>query len=963
MIQMQFLKALNFDSNKKTVVLLIVSLLFLPASNFAQQDKNDINDTILFKKYAATIKADNTTYFIAKWNGNQAPKDVNTIRQLNNNTAIITASSNKQLAIIIPANNQWKFSPALEKNIASFRNTMVKQFIIGCADVMHVLALITAQTKRVKIINIHPATNAAVIQCDVSYIKDYVADIDAVTFIDEYIAAQTEVNIIGYDRSFHGINLVDFTIPNANGKNIVVGVKERKMDSIDLDVYKRTIPSPLSAAAIDQHATVISSIIGGAGNSYYDGRGIANACKFFSSSFANLFVDDAAILNQNKVMVQNHSYGTVPQQFYGTEAVSYDNHCWQNKNFVHVFSAGNRGSAAATEGKYAGINGYANITGNFKMAKNIITVGGVTNLNNVSAESSAGPLYDGRLAPQLTALGPNGTSDAAAMVTGAVAVLQQVYADSNNQNVAAASLVKALLYNTAEDIYKTGIDYKTGYGLLNSFAAIKSLQQKKYDGSTIAQNQNWIKNITVPANTAQLKVTLVWTDIVATANNNKALINDLDLEVIELNTGTVYKPWVLSTAANADSLEKLPARKRDSLNTSEQVSILLPPAGNYQVKVTGTNVSTAAQSFHITFNTDTLNTFRFTNPQHTSDVNREENPNLTIQWKTFIADTNQTGNLYISYNNSNNWQLIKNAQKLYTSRYVWPIKDTASTAQFKMETAFGSFLSQPIIISKITRITVDFVCTDSIRLSWNKHVYANNYKLYLLADSAYLKPVFTTTDTFVVINRSQFGAKVFAVEPQLNNNLPAARSIAIDVEAQAVNCFYRSLNYNLLNGNDAELVLDLSVPGYADSIAFEKITTQGSLLKTYGAVKASNATTYNTLINTLDNGTSYFRARIKLKSGGIVYSDIVAILTSGTNKIYFYPSPANKNGTVNYILQQGMSPNSRLQLYDVNGCLLRNYTTLPNQLNLSGLPTGLLIYKLTNDNGSVIETGKILVIE
>ena len=45
-----------------------------------------------------------------------------------------------------------------------------------------------------------------------------------------------------------------------------------------------------------------------------------------------------------------------------------------------------------------------------------------------------------------------------------------VYADSNNQALPPASLTKAILYNCAEDIYNTGIDYKTGYGLLNSYA-------------------------------------------------------------------------------------------------------------------------------------------------------------------------------------------------------------------------------------------------------------------------------------------------------------------------------------------------------------------------------------------------------------------------------------------------------------------------------------------------------------
>src|SRR4030095_1989595 len=133
----------------------------------------------------------------------------------------------------------------------------------------------------------------------------------------------------------------------------------------------------LAAPGRTNHATVISSIIGGAGNSFYTGRGIAYGCSFFPSSFENLFADDSSVLNSNKVIVQNHSYGTVIQQFYGEAAVSYDNLAWNNKNYTPVFSVGNQGSSFATEGKYANIPGYANLTGNFKMAKNVITVGAV----------------------------------------------------------------------------------------------------------------------------------------------------------------------------------------------------------------------------------------------------------------------------------------------------------------------------------------------------------------------------------------------------------------------------------------------------------------------------------------------------------------------------------------------------------------------------------------------------------
>lgn len=855
--------------------------------------------------------------------------------------------------------NKWKFSSQLQKQ--TVQQNGLQTYIISTTDSVSLRRLLQAFKKEISVVNINIPSYSAVIKCKAAFVFEQLVNRYEIIFIDGYVKPHTEIGIIGYDRSFHGINAVDYNIPGANGKNIVVGVKEQKMEETDLDVHKRVIPSSLAAGTVDNHATVISSIIGGAGNSFYDGRGIANNSKFFSSSFSNLFADDIAVLNANKVSVQNHSYGTIIQQFYGAEAVSYDVQTWQNKNLLHIFSAGNRGSQFATDGKYATIVGYANLTGNFKMAKNIITVAAIDNKGNVAAESSAGPLYDGRVAPQITALGPNGTSDAAAVVSGTIAVMQQVYADSNSQQLPTAALVKAILYNTASDIFNKGIDYKTGYGLLNSYGGIKTIQEKKYDGGSVAQGQQWAKTISVPVNAAQLKVTLAWTDTAAAVNNSKALTNDLDLEIVHIGSGIIYKPWVLNMFPHFDSLGKLPTRKRDSLNTAEQVSIELPASGNYQIRVTGTSV-TGMVPFNIAFNIDTLNTFTFTSPQHANDVNREEISDLTIKWKTFVADTNTTGNLFISYNDGGNWQLLKQNHKIYTNQFSWPIKDTNSTAVLKMETGFGNFLSPSFIISSVNRPSVDFACADSFRLSWKQHVYATGYKIYTLTDSPYLKHILTVTDSFAVLKRTVYPTLVYAVEPVLGNNLPAIRSIAFDVTLQGVKCFYKTFYYNLLDGNKLDMVLELSMPTYTDSIYFEQVTASGNILKIYGGINATNSVSiYHYPVADLQAGATYLRARIKLKTGAIVYTEIISVLTSGNKNILFYPNPVPVNGQLSYMLMQGVPADSQLQLFDATGRLIIAYSSLPNNISFKKLPHGMVIYKLLNHENVVIETGKIII--
>jgi len=944
------------------------AFLFLHQQANAQMTA-DADDILLYRKFADTGRRSfdaSKPYYIGVWQQG-VPGTLNILRRLNERTAVVRIKSQlvfdslKQQAKIAAANDQWKYSPFAERIINGKKNDL-RSFILSADDVDALLAVLKTDPGRVNIVMVDKASRSVLIRTSSQFLKEKLLSLTELVFVDLREEPQTEISIIGYNRSFHGINAIDYSIPGATGKNIVAGVKEQKMEEADLDLYKRVLPSPAAASVVTNHATVISSIIGGAGNSFYDGRGIAHSCKFFPSTFSNLFADDPALLNSNKVTVQNHSYGTVIQQFYGAEAVSYDVQAWQNKNFVAVFSSGNSGTGSAIEGPYRNIAGYANLTGNFKMAKNVITVGAVDNKGNIPSESSSGPIYDGRMAPQLVALGPNGTSDAAAMVTGTIAVMQQVYADSNNQTLPTASLIKAVVYNSADDIYHSNIDYKTGFGLLNSFAAVKMLQQKEYDGSTLLQGQQWTKTIAVPPNAAQLKITLAWTDSAASANNNKALINDLDLEVIQAGTGITYKPWVLSTAPQVDSLSKLPVRKRDSLNTAEQVSIPLPASGDYQVKVTGSSVINSPVIFNVAYHTDTLNTFHFTSPQHTSDVNRDEDPDLDIRWKTFVADTNQAGNLYISYNGGVSWQLIKAAQKLHTNYYPWPIKDTVSRALFKMETGFGDFLSKEFVINKVTRVSIDFLCTDSVRLSWNKHIYASGYKVYALTDSPFLKQVLTITDTFIVLNRTQYPWLVYAVEPVLANGLSAARSVAQDISLQGIKCFYKTFYYALQDQNKLDLILELSALAYVDSIFFEQLGSAGQLLQAHGSAKVIiNNPIYHQLVSDLPSGTTYWRVKIKLKNGSIVYTETISVLTTGKHYILFYPNPVERNSTLTLLLQQNLPTDSKLQLYDIAGRLVRSYPDIPNSIDLKTLPAGVIIYKLFSNDKRLLEIGKLIV--
>src|SRR6185503_12382485 len=98
-------------------------------------------------------------------------------------------------------------------------------------------------------------------------------------------------------------------------------------------------------------------------------------------------------------------------------------------------------------------------------------------------------------------------------------------------------------------------------------------------------------------------------------------------------------------------------------------------------------------------------------------------------------------------------------------------------------------------------------------------------------------PILTVIDTFKVFKRTDYPYLIYAVEPLLSNNVPAARSGAVNIELQGVQCFYKTLNYALLDNNIVNLTLELSVAGYVDSIYFERVSPVGQWQQTYGSAK------------------------------------------------------------------------------------------------------------------------------
>lgn len=240
------------------------------------------------------------------------------------------------------------------------------------------------------------------------------------------------------------------------------------------------------------------------------------------------------------------------------------------------------------------------------------------NERGLAAFSSRGPTLDGRLKPEVVAPGTNilstrsqhpkadplwgayndryvwsgGTSMSTPLVAGAAAVVREYLVKDRKIASPSAAMLKAVLMHTAEDLFpgqfgavgaSKGQELLTprpnmdeGYGRVDvekATALASSLLVDERVG--LGPNEKHMYPVTLSKSTS-LSATLVYSDAPGAAAASKALVNDLDLAIVD-GSGKRYE---LS----------------DRTNNNEHLAVSLP-AGTYQIEVRGANVPISKQAY------------------------------------------------------------------------------------------------------------------------------------------------------------------------------------------------------------------------------------------------------------------------------------------------------------------------------------------------------------------------------
>lgn len=449
------------------------------------------------------------------------------------------------------------------------------------------------------------------------------AALDVVEWVSEIPPAPALDN--DGSRAITGAEAIQSGVYGLDGAGVNVGIWDGgRVDPGHVDFEGRLTIAESSGTS--DHATHVAGTFGGSGaaseaegGTPFQWRGMAPGVAIFSWEFDGDIVEemeDGILAFDLDLDTNSWGYGVDGDncEIYGDyDFIAPDLDALvrgaAGRPVTIVFSAGNErddGDCPLVDGGYGCLNPP-------KPAKNVIVVGATNSDDDTMTDfSSWGPTDDGRLKPDVTApgceregegyvrstfpgggyAGPGwcGTSMAAPAATGNLALLHQLYRGLHGDVNPEPSLMKALLVANAQDLGNPGPDYAFGHGRIDARASADELLDASPMVMSVAEGEVWEMPITVPAGVLQLRVALAWDDPDASPLSDPALINDLDLE-LEAPGGAVVGPWVL----DADDPSAPAVRGEDHLNNVEHVTVGLPAAGVWTVRVRGTNVPEGPQ--------------------------------------------------------------------------------------------------------------------------------------------------------------------------------------------------------------------------------------------------------------------------------------------------------------------------------------------------------------------------------
>lgn len=480
--------------------------------------------------------------------------------------------------------------------------------------------------------------NTVVVEMPFSQLKK-LADDDRVQWIEPPLPPLETSNLS--NRVITQVNTAQSAPYNLDGTGVTVLVYDGGTVRDSHNDFSGRVTN-IDSAGVSFHATHVAGTIGGDGSVNINNRGMAPGVNILGAGFevAGVFEEgflytdpgdleaDYTLAMSLGATISNNSIGSNVAQNgypcawhgdYGITAGVIDNVIRGSlgEPITVFWAAGNeRGN-----GRCGTSYGTTAPPGN---NKNAISIGALnSNDDSMTSFSSWGPSDDGRLRPVVSAPGCQsgsdggvtstgdgsdteyitlcGTSMASPTAAGIGALIVQdfraqfpAWGDPSNQ------LMKVILIEGSVDILNNGPDYQSGYGSIRAVDSIDFLRTGNFREDTIGQEAAATYSIEVIESDPEFRVTIAWDDPAGAPNVAPALVNDLDLIVID-PSGDRHYPWTLNPASPSAGAVRT---QEDHLNNIEQVFVENPEAGIWQIQILGTAITDGPQSFALASSLD-----------------------------------------------------------------------------------------------------------------------------------------------------------------------------------------------------------------------------------------------------------------------------------------------------------------------------------------------------------------------
>lgn len=582
-----------------------------------------------------------------------------------------------------------------------------------------------------------------------------------------------------------------------NGSGVNVMMQDDGIIGPHIDYTGRIDQSSCASCSTDPndtHGDHVSGTIMGAGNLNPEFRGMAHGVdlKVYSSSDLNYSLFPG-LFDTDSIVITSKSYSNGCNAGYTSLPRLLDQQVHDRPELMHVFSAGNSGTDDCGYGAGAG---WGNITGGHKIGKNVIAVGNLSSTDVLAGSSSRGPAEDGRIKPDICAVGSSvtstgpeniyftisGTSMACPGVSGTIAQLYEGYKDMHGGTNPEAALIKSSILNTAEDLGNPGPDFKYGWGRINARRAFDLISNSQYLQGSVSQGVTNSHSITVPSGVKEVRIMTYWTDFEGSTSAALALVNDLNMVVTD--PGLVeYNPWVLDVTPTVSALNAPAVRAIDGLNNMEQVTILDPASGTYVITIQGFAVPQGPQNYYIVyyFITDEITV---TYPIGGEGI---APGSQVIRWDA--PEGIDPFDLEYTTDNGVSWTSIGSApgDRLYAN---WTVPNTVSGLAKVRVSRNGFSDESDAVFSMIgtpSNLEFSWICPDSAQLSWDAVSGATGYEISMLG-AKYMDSIGTsaTTNFTVVVPSSNDGW--FSVRALGPDDARGERAVAIQKPTNEINC-------------------------------------------------------------------------------------------------------------------------------------------------------------------------------